>query len=479
MTPSLFVRRTCGAGARVTIVSRRHITALGLAIAAASGVAAAQQRPAASIIRRDSLANGMQVIVVENHSVALATAHVVFRGGAMTQTAELQGVPHLFEHMLFKSYRGMDDSGFDRDASLSKAAYNGATGDESVSYTMWLPSDKLGECMQMLADLVRDPNFLDKDLQTERFVVRNEMQRAQSNPEYLLSAAVEQGLWGSWYPRKNTIGTDVSLFSVNPATLKQLYQKWYVPNNSALIVTGDVQAEKVFGEARKHFGRWKRSADPFVANPVPPPPPFDSVQAYVYTHQVQTVTVQMNWRGPDLRSDSVGALDADAFVDLLNADDSQMQRLLVDTGNFQSASFGHSTYRHGSELQFRGVTTPDKLLLALGLLASELGKFTDPSYFDANALAAADKRRRVRQVLALEESSSFASSLGDIWATAGFDFFLGHDAAVGARSASTISAFAGRYIAKKPYVLGVLTPEGTEQAVGGTLVQFIAFMREP
>ena len=453
---------------------------LGLVVASALGTALlAQPRPAASIIRRDSLDNGMQVIVVENHSVALATAHIVFRGGAMTQTADLQGVPHLFEHMLFKSYRGSEDGGFDRDASLSKAAYNGATSDEAVSYTMWLPSDKLGECVQMLADLVRDPQFLDKDLQTERFVVRNEMQRAQSNPEYLLSAAVEQGLWGSWYPRKNTIGNDVSLFAVNPTTLKQLYQKWYVPNNAALIVTGDVQAEKVFGEARKHFGRWKRAADPFVANPIPRPPPFDSVQAYVYTHAVQTVTVQMNWRGPDLRSDSIGALDADAFVDLLNAEDSQLQRLLVDTGNFQSASFSHSTYRNGSELQFRGITTPDKLLLALGLLGSELGKLTAPEYFDANALIAAAKRRRVGQVLALEESSSFASSLGDIWATAGLDFFLRHDAAVGTRTPVTISAFAGRYIAKKPYVLGVLTPDGTETAVGNTLVQFISFLREP
>lgn len=439
----------------------------------------AQPRPAAVTIRRDSLPNGMQVIVVENHSVALATAHVVFRGGAMTQTAELQGVPHLFEHMLFKSYRGTDDSGFDRDASLSKAAYNGATGDESVSYTMWLPSDKLGECVQMLADLVRDPQFRDDDLQTERFVVRNEMQRAQSNPEYLLAVAVSQGLWGSWYPRKNTIGNDLSLFDVNPSSLKQLYQRWYVPNNAALIVTGDVQAEKVFGEARKHFGRWKRAADPLVAYPVPRPPPFDSVQAYVYTHEVQTVTVQMSWRGPDLRSDSVGALDADAFIDLLNADDSQLQRLLVDTGNFQSASFNHSTYRNGGELQFRGVTTPDKLLLALGLLGTELGKLTDPAYYDANALTAATKRRRVAQVLALEESSSFASTLGDIWATTGLDVFLRQSDAVAARVPQSIGAFAGRYIAKKPYVLGVLTPEGTEQSVGNSLAQFISFMREP
>jgi zinc protease len=458
-------------------VSPRWVAFVLLGLASVTGLTA-QIRPAAAVIRRDSLENGMQVIVVENHAVALATAHVVFRGGAMTQTAELQGVPHLFEHMLFKSYRGGDDAGFERDASVGKAAYNGATSDESVSYTMWLPSVNLGACLQMLAELVRDPLFRDDDLQTERFVVRNEQQRAQSDPEFLLASAVSQGLWGEWYPRKNTIGNDLSLFDVSPYSLKQLYQKWYVPNNAALIVTGDVQADKVFGEARKHFGRWKRAADPFLSSPVPAPPAFDSVQAYVYTHPVQTVTVQMSWRGPGLRADSIGALDADALVDILNAEDSQLQQSLVDTGNFQSVSFSHSSFRHGSALQFRGVTTPDKLLAALGLLGTELGRLPLEDYYDANALSAATKRRRVARVLALEESSSFASTLGDIWASAGIDFFLQHDAAVASRTPRTIGAFAARYLTKRPYVLGVLTPEGTEQAVGNTLAQFIAFLRD-
>jgi zinc protease len=455
-----------------------RVLILGTAVSATPALHA-QPAGAPSAIRRDTLDNGMVVIVVENHSVALATAHVVFRGGASTQTPELQGVPHLFEHMLFKSYKVTNDASFDADASVTGAAYNGATGDESVSYTMWLPSDKLGDCVKMLADLVRDPVFEDRDLQTERFVVRNELQRSQSSPERQLAVAVEEGLWGNWYPRKNTIGNDMSLFAVNPLMLKEMYRQWYVPNNAALIVTGDVKAEKVFSEARKHFGRWRRAANPYVRSPVPPPPAFDSIQAFVFTHSVQTVTVQMSWRGPALSSDSTGTLDADALVDLLNAEDSQLQQLLVDTGAFQSAYFTQSTYRFGGELTFRGVTTTDKLLPALGLLGSEIGKMGVEEYFSATSLAAAAKRRRVAEILAAEESASYASTIGDVWATAGLDFFLRHDDDVSARTAATIAALVNKYVTKKPYIIGVLTPEGTEQAVGNSLSQFIAFMKEP
>jgi predicted Zn-dependent peptidase len=194
---------------------------------------------------------------------------------------------------------------------------------------------------------------------------------------------------------------------------------------------------------------------------------------------VQTVTVQMSWRGPALSSDSTGTLDADALIDLLNAEDSQLQQLLVDTGAFQSAYFTQSTYRFGGELTFRGVTTTDKLLPALGLLGSEIGKMGVEEYFSATSLAAAAKRRRVAEILAAEESASYASTIGDVWATAGLDFFLRHDDDVSARTAATIAALVNKYVTKKPYIIGVLTPEGTEQAVGNSLSQFIAFMKEP
>src|SRR5215472_17005157 len=58
----------------------------------------------ARIVRDTTLANGLEVISVENHTVPLATVEVVVHTGAFTQDAGTEGVPHLFEHMLFRSY---------------------------------------------------------------------------------------------------------------------------------------------------------------------------------------------------------------------------------------------------------------------------------------------------------------------------------------------------------------------------------------
>lgn len=464
--------------ARIVAGSRPRRGALLVAGLLAATSLQGQAGSAAPRLRHDTLPNGLAVIVMENHANQLATAHIVFRGGAMTQTPELQGVPHLFEHMLFKSYKGTDGATFAADASLSKAAHNGATGDEEVSYTLWLPSDKLGACMQLLAALVRDPVFTSDNLQTERFVVRNEMQRAASEPEFLMRTAIDRALWGDWFPRKNTIGDDLSLFGANPVTLKALYQQWYVPNNAALVITGDVEVEKALGEARRHFGRWKRQPDPLAVSPIPPLPALDSVQAIVYAHEVQSVTVQLSWRGPDLRTDRDATRDAAAMVDVLNADDSQLQRLLIDSGHFQSAAFDFTTYRNSGEITFRGVTTPDRLLTALSLLGAETARFADATYFDSTSLAVATRRRHVDAVLAREESAAFASAIGSAWASRGTEALLAGTDALAARTPESISGFAARYVVGKPYVIGVLTPAGTEATVRNIVAQFVTYMKD-
>ena len=290
------------------------------------------------IVRRDSLPNGMAIVVVENHNVPLATAEVVFRGGASVQSDELQGVPHLFEHMLFKSYRGRGVRPFGIDANEIDAAYNGATGREAVSYFLSFPAEHAGEALGLLSALVRDPEFTDEDLQRERFVVRGEIQRTHSQPQFLLADASDRLLWGAFFPRVNTGGDDLSMFSVKKDQLKGFLRTWYVPNNAALVVTGDVKADRVLSMARAAFGDWKRQGDPLAAHPVPAPPPLDSIRAVVLTADVTTVTITMSWRAPGVRSDPRGSRDAVALADVMNDEASRFHRKLVDGGAFQAVA---------------------------------------------------------------------------------------------------------------------------------------------
>src|SRR5690349_15600585 len=167
--------------------SRSRIPLLvAAALAASSARAAARQEPALErLVHRTALDNGLQVIVVENPTVPLATVLVAVRNGAFTQDSAEQGLAHLYEHVLFRSYRG-DATAFGMEASRLNGRFNGATSDEVVYYFVAVPSKRTDDAIQLMARLLQDARFSDGDLKDERPVVLNELQRYQSDPELRL-----------------------------------------------------------------------------------------------------------------------------------------------------------------------------------------------------------------------------------------------------------------------------------------------------
>ena len=133
----------------------------------------AQRAALEKIIQRRVLPNGLEVIVVENHGVPLATVEVNVRNGSFTQTPEYAGLAHMYEHMFFRANQQYPESEMylDRAAQLG-AVFNGTTQEETVSYYLTVPADSVRGAIQWLTPALREPLFLESELAVERQVVR-------------------------------------------------------------------------------------------------------------------------------------------------------------------------------------------------------------------------------------------------------------------------------------------------------------------
>ena len=457
------------------------LAALALPAAPAAAQPAAATAPTAppgtAAIVPLTLDNGLQVVVVENHSVPLATASLVVRTGAMTQRPEDQGVPHLFEHMLFKGYRGAGGRPFGLEAAELRASYNGTTGEELVTYHLTLPSTDTERALRLLARLVREARFTESDLNTERFVVLGELQRGESEPQQVLHRVIGQELWGDGWVRKNTIGEATTLLAVDVRRLREIYDRWYVPNNAALVVTGDVDAARIHEAARRHFGGWEQGADPFAAHPVAPMPPLAAHRAVVLPGDVGAITIQLQWQGPGARDAVADTYAADVLSEVVNDAQSGFTRRLVDDGFFTSARMSYQTLAHTGPVTFVGTTTVEQLGAALTMLAAELQMMTAPDYFEPRALAVAAKRRRVAQSFEREEGVTLAHTLGYWWAVTGLPYHAAYADGLAARTPADLTAFVARYLASRPFAAGVLTPPGQERQVAAMMDQFIDMAR--
>jgi zinc protease len=427
--------------------------------------AMAQRAELDKIIQRRVLSNGLEVIVVENHGVPLATVEVNVRNGSFTQTPEYAGLAHMYEHMFFRANAEYPQSEMYLDrASQLGAVFNGTTQEETVSYYLTVPADSVRGAIQWLTPALRAPLFLESELAVERQVVIGEYDRNESSPFFQLQRQVDMKLYPGNYSRKNVIGDRQVIATTTPEKMRYIQHKYYIPNNSVLIVAGDVKPDSIFAIAEKQLGAWQRGPDPFATDPIPDIPPLVANDAVVAEAGVNAVTVLRQWQGPSVGKDPGSTYAADVFSDLLNDPRSKFQQRLVDSGLWQGVTVNYYTLNHTGPITISGQTSPEKLRRALAALDSAISQLDDPNYFNPDDLKAAQAHRAVTSAFGREQASAFAHTLGFWWSVASLEYYMGYVDNMAHQTTRDLRAYADRYIVGKPHITGVLiSPEGRKQ----------------
>jgi len=440
-----------------------------------SGTVQALQR----FVRDTTLANGLEVISIENHTVPLATVEVVVRTGAFTQDPGTEGVPHLFEHMLFRGYAGVNDASFGETATALDGIYNGTTQAEQVTYYLTLPSAFIDRALELMAELVRDPVFSQATLDEERRVVFNEFDRDQSDPEYRLQREVEKQLWSTGWGRKNLLGDMEAMRKATPKLLREIYHRYYVPNNAALVVSGDVTPARIFAIAQRRFGTWREGPDPFAAHPIPPTPPLSTSTSVLVEDDVQNVTLRVEWQGPSASDDRSNTYAADVLGSVVNASGSAFQRHLVDRGLFTSITLSYLTLDHVGPITLYATASVDSLPHALEALGQELATWDQLDAFSRDELTNSKRARAVDAAFELDHPTGMAHTIGYWWSVTGLGYYKDYTARMAAVTRAQLHGYARRYICGAPAAVGVLVPRGRGPTVQPLIDAFLSVLSKP
>jgi zinc protease len=445
----------------------RYCATLALLLSALAPIeAGAQRAELEKIIQRKVLGNGLEIIVVENHGVPLATIEIDVKNGSFTQSPAYEGLAHMYEHMFFRANSTYPDPNqfWDRASDLG-AVFNGTTAEERVNYYMTVPAEKLGDGIHLLSTALRAPLFRQDELERERQVVIGEYDRNESSPFFALSREMDAKLYPGSFSRKDVIGDRQIVLTTTPEKMRTIQNKYYVPNNSALIVAGDVDPATVFALAERELGQWNRGADPFVADPIPPIPPIQKSEGLIVEAPVGAVTVQIQWQGPSVGQDPKATYAADVFSDVLNDPQSQFQQKLVDSGLWQAVGVNYYTLNHTGPITISGQTSAEQLRPALAALYGEIAKFDTPGYFAGDELEAVKAHRAVTSAFDRERASGFAHTLGFWWSVASLEYYMGYVDYMAQQSLDDLRGYARKYIVGKPHIAGVLISTDERQSL--------------
>ena len=436
----------------------------GAASAAATGVRPLplQQSPFVDRV----LENGLDVIVLEDHSVPLVTIELAVKNGSYTEPPELNGLSHLYEHMFFKSNRAIANrEDYLRTIDQLGITYNGQTQTEIVEYYFMTASPNMRTAFTFMRDAARYPLFDEGEFERERQVVLGEIDRNESEPGYYLNREMNDRLFYKYPSRKNPLGNRQTVSTATTAMMRLIQGRYYVPNNSAIIVTGDVQPEEVFRLAQDLFGDWQRAPDPFVKYPLVEHPPLPKSEGAVIKQPVQNVIIQIGWQGPSIGRDNAATYAADVFSFILRQPNSRFQRDLVDTGLVTGIALSYFTQRNVGPITLTAQTTPDKARAALRAIYNEIAHFNDKDYFSDEQLESAKGLLAAEELYEREKLSDYAHVIGFWWASTGLDYYRGYQGNLQRMSRADISRYITTYIQGKPHVgLALVSEEAQAKA---------------
>lgn len=416
-----------------------------------------------------TLANGLDVLVVEDKSVPIATIEINVKNGAYTESPEFSGLSHFYEHMFFKANKDIpSQEEYLKKANSLGMAWNGTTSTNRVNYFFTLPSRNLDEGLKFMNSAIRYPLFLEDEMTKEHPVVNGEFQRGESNPEFNLYYAWEEKMWGSDKSRKIPIGDHDVILSATPEKMKAIQQKYYWPNNSLLIVAGDVEHDAVFEKVQNVFGDWASSGfDPFKKYPIPEFKPIKEDIYFVTTSEnAQAPVIYIGWHGPDTRKDVPATYTADVFSYILNLESSKFSKELVDAGLALEAGIGYSTDIYTGPIQIRIVPNPKKIKECLAELDKHIDMWDSDSYFTDEQLEMAKSQLAIQEKYQMEQTSSFSHSLGFFWAIKDLDYGFKYIENINKVTRADIKKYVQKYIKHKPRVSGLLLSPSMQQTMG-------------
>lgn len=197
--------------------------------------------------------SGIPVIIDRLDYSRAASFAVYVSVGSRDEPSGQNGIAHLVEHLLFKGTRSRTSKQMSQQIEAAGGEMNGYTSKELTSYYVSTLDETIPTAQQLLGEIIREPLFDPKDVDTEKKVVTQEVRMAEDDPDNYIHDLLAKAMWKG-NPMANSEGGEVAnIMPLRREDIWSFFDGYYRPPHMAVIATGNVDPDQVVGWATRTF----------------------------------------------------------------------------------------------------------------------------------------------------------------------------------------------------------------------------------
>ena len=296
------------------------------------------------------LDNGLDVIFHVDKSDPVVAVELMVHVGSAREVKGRTGFAHLFEHLLFLESENLGKGGLDKmSARIGGSGANGSTSRDRTNYLQTVPKDALEKMIWAEADKLGW--FINTVtvpvLEKEKQVVKNEKRQSVDNRPYGHNQYV---IGKNLYPENHPYNWQVigSLEDLQNATIddvKSFFKKWYVPNNSTLVLSGDIDVDQAKKWVHKYFDEIPRGEE-IIPNDKKPAKLSNNINLFYEDNFARVPQLTIVW--PSVESYHPDSYALDILCEYLtDGKSAPLNKVLVDDLKLSS---GSGMFNYNSEL---------------------------------------------------------------------------------------------------------------------------------
>ncbi len=230
-------------------------------------------------VTRETLANGLEVLVAENHNAPLVSVRALIASGADRDTADLAGLASMTTELLDEGAGSRDAIRLAEDLGLLGASLGTGTDWDASYISLDVLSRNFNASMEIFADIARRPMLPESALNRVRSERLMELLQQREEPAAIAGKRFSNLLYGRGTYGNSVMGNSDSVARFAIGDVKSFYSDHFIPNNTAIVIAGDIDAQNAVAIVRRLFSDWKRGAEP----PRPPitPAPIENSRIYL------------------------------------------------------------------------------------------------------------------------------------------------------------------------------------------------------